>query len=182
MSQSFASADPYPGLKAPHMGDLAGLVPKLITDTREQDPLVFERLPSVRRSLYTGDYSVVGLTEIFAVERKSISDLVGSISSGRERFCRELHRLRGHRFKRLLIIGSRADIEAGNYRSRIKPASVLNTLSAFEIRYEVPVVFAATPELAARLVERWAYYMAREVAKESTELLKAHNKIQKEQS
>lgn len=72
----------------------------------------------------------------------------------RERFARELHRLRGYRFKRLLIIGTREDIAAGRYHSKIAPKAVLATLGAFEIRFDLPVVYAETPETAASLIER----------------------------
>ncbi len=54
--------------------------PTIITDTREQTPLVFEHLPSEhlpseRGSLQSGDYSILGLEHDFAIERKSIPDL-----------------------------------------------------------------------------------------------------------
>jgi DNA excision repair protein ERCC-4 len=77
-------------------------------------------------TLVTGDYSIAGLESLFAVERKSISDLVGCcVGQGRERFERELHRLRGFRFRRLLIIGSEAQILKGEYHSNINPRAVL---------------------------------------------------------
>ena len=44
-----------------------------------------------------------------------------------------------------------------SYHSRIPPKAVLATLAAFEIRYDLPVVFSQTPEEASRLIERWAY-------------------------
>jgi DNA excision repair protein ERCC-4 len=139
--------------------------PVMVIDTREQDPLLFQNLASVRGTLYTGDYSIQGLEELFAIERKSIADLVAcSIGENRERFERELHRLRGFRFKRLLIIGTPfAQIELQRYYSRIAPKAVLATLSAFEIRYHCPVVFAPTAIEAACQVERWALYFAREM-------------------
>jgi hypothetical protein len=99
-------------------------------------------------------HSVRGLEDSFAVERKSIDDLANCcLSAQRERFERELHRLRGYRFKRLLVIGTREDIAAGRYHSRIAPKAVLATLGAFEIRYDLPIVFAATPASAAREIE-----------------------------
>jgi len=42
------------------------------------------------------------------------------MGDNRERFERELHRLRGYRFKRLLMVGSEAEILAGQYHSNIK--------------------------------------------------------------
>jgi len=152
---------PLPALK--HLGELADSLPTVVIDTREQWPLPVQRLPTVRAGLYSGDYGIAGLENVFSVERKSIDDLVGCcVNSNRERFEHELHRLRGYRFKRLLIIGTRAQVERGDYRSKISPASVLGTLAAFEIRYDIPVVFAPTPEEGAHRVETWAWYSARE--------------------
>ncbi|MBU4212491.1 MAG: ERCC4 domain-containing protein [Kiritimatiellae bacterium] len=152
---------PLPALR--HLGDLADRLPTVVIDTREQEPLPIRRLPVIRAGLYSGDYSVAGLEVVFAVERKRIDDLVGCCAgSNRERFEHELHRLRGMKFKRLLIIGTRSEIERGEYRSKITPASVLGTLAAFEIRYDIPVVWASTPDEGAALVERWAWYFARE--------------------
>jgi DNA excision repair protein ERCC-4 len=146
------------------LGNLADRLPVVVIDTREQDPLPIVRLPSIRAGLYTGDYSIAGLESVFAVERKSIADLVACCAaSNRDRFENELHRLRGFRFKRLLVIGTRQEIEAGAYRSTIRPAAVLGTLATFEARYDVPTVFTPTPREGAALVERWGWYMAREV-------------------
>ncbi len=49
--------------------------PTGLIDTREQIPLVFTRLPSATTMLWTGD-SLAGAQDLFAVERKSIPDLV----------------------------------------------------------------------------------------------------------
>jgi ERCC4-type nuclease len=160
-----------PGLRG--LAKLADLRPVILVDSREQSPLVFTRLQAVTGSLYSGDYSICGLEDSFAVERKSIDDLANCcLSSNRERFEHELHRLRGFRFKRLLIIGSREDIAAGHYRSRIAPKAVLATLGAFEIRYDLPVVFAETTESAALQVERWAFWFSREVIANANMLLR----------
>ena len=52
---------------------------------------------------------------------------------------------------------------AHKYRSRISPASILGSLAAWEVRYDIPVVWAATPELVALIVEKWVRYFAREL-------------------
>ncbi|HEX7859129.1 MAG TPA: ERCC4 domain-containing protein [Verrucomicrobiae bacterium] len=108
--------------------------PTIIIDTREQQPLNFRTLPSRRGTLQTGDYSVAGAEELFAVERKSIADLVGCCSGeNRARFERELHRLRGYRFKRLLIVGTETNLTAANYRSAINPSAVMGSLRAWGV-------------------------------------------------
>ena len=146
------------------LAKLADLRPTIVIDTREIEPLIFTRLQSVRSTFYSGDYSILSLEDSFAVERKSLDDIANCcLSSNRDRFEHELHRLRGYQFKRLLIVGSRAEIEAQRYHSRIAPKAVLATLGAFEVRYDLPVVFCSSPEEAATAIERWAFYFSREV-------------------
>ncbi len=159
------------------LGDLADVRPTIVIDSREQTPLTFTRLDSVVGTLQSGDYSFVG-GDSFVIERKSIPDLVSCcVGSNRERFERELHRLRGFKFARLLIVGSRQDIEEHNYRSDVAPKSVLHSLSAFEARYGIAVVFEPCPEAAACLVESWAYWSAREVVGAANELLRSNKQL-----
>lgn len=166
-----ATLPPLPALR--HLGDLADRRPVIVCDTREQAPLPITRLPVIRAGLYSGDYSIAGLESVFSIERKSISDLVGCcVNSNRERFENELHRLRGFRFSRLLIIGARAEIERGEYRSKITPASVLGSLCAWEIRFDIPVVWADTPAAGAALVERWAWYFSRQAVESVNSLFR----------
>lgn len=137
-------------------------LPTIIIDTREQTPLQFGNLPSERSTLATGDYSIKGFEDHFTVERKSIADLVQSVTFERERFERELVRVRGYDFKRLLIVGTMADIEEHRYQSRAEPKAVIASLTAFEVRYGLPVCFCPTPATAALQVERWVLYYVRE--------------------
>jgi len=159
------------------LGKLAELLPIIATDTREREPLKFTRLPSVKRPLFTGDYSILGLEDSFAIERKSIDDLVGCcMNSNRDRFEHELHRLRGYRFKRLLVVCSREDIGEGRYHSKISPKAVLATLGAFEIKFDLPIVFIETPEAAALLFERWVWWFSKEVVENANDLLRGCEK------
>ncbi len=157
------------------LGNLADLSPMVVIDTREQTPLPFARLATVQDTLQTGDYSFRGGERIFAVERKSIADLVGCCAGdNRDRFFRELHRLRGFRFKRLLVVGERSQIEAGDFRGHTRPAAILATLGTLEARFDVPVVFDPSPESAARRIESWAYYVAREVVQDANTMARAN--------
>lgn len=144
--------------------------PTITIDTREQTPLPFSHFPTESATLYTGDYSAKGIEQSFSVERKSLADLVGSVTHDRDRFTRELERMRGYSFRRLLVIGNRCEIEQHAYRSRASPAAILASLWTFEVRYGVPVVFAATPEEGADTVELWAFYALRERLKEAATL------------
>jgi ERCC4-type nuclease len=136
----------------------------IVIDTREQRPLDFSHLPGVtvsQGSLLSGDYSIPGLEEHFAVERKSLDDLAGSLTSDRDRFRRELHRLRGFSFARLLVEGDISVIEAHRYRSKASPRSILASLSAFEVEFNVPVVFIRDRQAAATWLARSAWYFLR---------------------
>lgn len=137
--------------------------PVVVVDTREQTPLPIRRFPTMRDGLESGDYSFAGGEQHFAIERKTVDDLVSCCGGeNRGRFERELHRLRGFAFSRLLVIGNREQIAAGEYRGRMNPSSVIGSLNTWEIRYRVPVVFAPDPEAGARLVEDWVWWFARE--------------------
>ena len=156
----------------PVRNSITAIMPTIIVDTREQTPLVFQSLPFRTATLTQGDYSVAGLEADFAIERKSISDLVGSLTSGRERFMREIDRLRGCPFARLLIVGTEHDIASHRYRSNASPKAIINSLHAIESR-GLPVGFADTPAKAAALVERWAWWRCRAVLNIGNELIKA---------
>ncbi len=156
-----ATESPLAGLKV--FG--VEIMPTVIVDTREQTPLMFTRLQSVTGTLATGDYSVLGLERDVAIERKSIPDLIGSITRERDRFMREVDRLRSYPFARLLVIGSEETLWRGGTRfTQANPKAILHSLYAIEAR-GLPVVFAPTPEAGALLVERWAWWKARESAK-----------------
>ena len=142
--------------------------PTIIVDTREQTPLSFTQLPSIVDTLYSGDYSVQGAERLFAVERKTLDDLATSCThSRRSTFEHELLRLRGHRFRRFLIIGSEEEVLAQRYRSNILPKALLGSLYSFEMRYDLPVVWTADPDSAAELIERWAQRFVTEITKVS---------------
>ena len=145
--------------------NLALDLPELVVDTREQTPLEFRNIPADTGTLYTGDYSIRGFEDDFAIERKTISDLVASLTRDRDRFMRELLRLRGCAFRRLLIVGSVQDIEKGNYRSKASPRSIMASLSAIEARFYLPILFEETEDRAALRVERLAFWSWREHAK-----------------
>ena len=72
-----------------------------LIDTREQTPVTLEYKPSCvlkseKVGLYTGDYSIKGLENHVAIERKSLADLMGCIGTQRERFEKEIIRLKGY--------------------------------------------------------------------------------------
>jgi hypothetical protein len=94
--------------------------------------------------LDTGDYSLAGLTDRVAVERKSLPDLVGCLSQSRERFERELHRAAALDAFAVVVEAAWADLAAGKYRSHMNPHSACQSVLAFTCRYRVPFLFAGS--------------------------------------
>ena len=144
--------------------------PVIVVDSREQCPWQFENLPSEPGSLATGDYSVRGLEHLIAVERKSLDDLLSCVGIHRDRFRRELQRLKAYRFRALIIEASHADLEAGQWRSQLKPSHVLGSLSAWMAQFDLPIWLAGDHEAAARYAERYLFQAARRVAAENAAL------------
>ncbi|MBI2945177.1 MAG: ERCC4 domain-containing protein [Candidatus Wallbacteria bacterium] len=124
-----------------------------VIDTREQCPLA---LPgAVRGTLRAGDYSLLGFERFIAIERKSLSDLYGTLGGGRERFTLELERLRAVPFRALVIEGALSDIlHSPPEHSAIHPSAIVGSLAAWAWRYGLPVWFAGNAADAAVLVER----------------------------
>ena len=147
------------------MGNTIPPLPKVLIDTREQKPLRFTHLAAEPATLHTGDYSVRGLEEFFAVERKSLADLAGSLTRERDRFMREMHRLRGYPCGYLLVIGDDMELSRLIKQGRLKLHQVEHSLRAIQSRYGVHVERAYTEEHAARLVETWAFCAWRESMK-----------------
>ena len=127
----------------------------IVVDTREQEPLSFDpAIASVeRRALPAGDYSLVGLEERVAVERKSLDDLVSTVIRGRQRFARELERLQGYDAACVVVEANLADVHAGRYRSGAHPASVLGAVMSIIVDAGIPVFFCSDRQIACRFVE-----------------------------
>jgi ERCC4-type nuclease len=96
--------------------------PIALVDSREQMPLfLFENHPNwfcgeQLVALKAGDYSVEGMEDILALERKSMADAIGSTMAGRERFIRSCARLGKFRWKAILIEASYEDMKTPYHR------------------------------------------------------------------
>ena len=125
---------------------------KIIIDTREQEPVTFrhEKMNATTAlgTLAVGDYSLAGLEDKVAVERKSLSDLVMCLGRERERFEREL--ARGAALDAFAVVceGSWLELAQGEYRSRLNPHAACQSVLAFAGRYRVPFLFAGSRSAA----------------------------------
>ena len=125
---------------------------KLIIDSREQDPLEFIGESEVG-TLSTGDYSLKGFEDYIAIERKSLPDLLGSITSGRDRFERELSRSRGLEYFAIVVESDFSDISKGNFKSKMSVTSAVASILAFSVRYKLPIFFCQDRQQASQIVE-----------------------------
>ena len=141
--------------------------PIVVVDRREQCPWKFSNLPSEPGTLDTGDYSIKSLEHLVSIERKSLDDLLSCVGIHRDRFQRELQRLKSYRFRALIIEASHADLEAGEWRSQVKPSAVLGSLASWQAQFGLPIWLAGTHEAGAEYCERYLFQCARLVAREN---------------
>lgn len=142
-----------------------------LVDTREQLPFALEPLRVQDHTLQTGDYSILGMENLVAVERKSLADLVSCVGPNRDRFQRELERLAAFPHRLLAVEGSWEQIRAGDWRSNIKPASVEGSLYAWMADFQLPVLLQPRPELE-KAVARWLYICYRRRYRDLRKLLR----------
>jgi len=154
----------------------AELKPEMVTcvvDTREQCPLDLSPLMSIRGTLNTGDYSVLGLESVVSVERKSLVDLLGCVGGDRERFEKEIIRMLAYPCRALVVEATWTELEAGKWNSKITPAQALGSVLGW-ICNGVPVIMAGDHERAGRYVSRLLFTAARRRYRECRELVAAH--------
>lgn len=137
----------------------------MIIDTREQLPLALKPFRTVVKTLPTGDYSVAGLEEVVAVERKSLPDLLGCIGQHRERFVRELQRLRAYRFAAVVVEASWDMLELGMWRSQVRPQAVIGSVLAWSGRY-CPFILVGSRKGAEKAATGFLWHAARQCHRE----------------
>lgn len=121
---------------------------KVVIDTREQAPFHFLNcdpwsiVPTVEQALPTGDYSIAGHESSVTIERKSISDFLGSISADRDRFEREFERMAEMKFAAVAIEGQLSDVLVhARENTRLLGRSITGTVNSWSVRYGVHFVF-----------------------------------------
>jgi len=129
---------------------------EIIVDAHETYAYHFagQQVRTVTRALPCGDYAVAGSGKLIAsVERKSLTDLVSSLTSGRLRFA----------LGELATLPRAAVVVEDRYSQvftleRVRPALVADGLAELQVRWPaIPIVFCETRKLA----EEWTYrYLA----------------------
>jgi hypothetical protein len=140
-----------PTARAAKLADL-----EIVVDAHERYAYHFtgQQVRTVTRALPCGDYAVTLAGKLVAsVERKSLSDLVSSLTSGRLRFA----------LAELAALPRAALVVEDRYSQvysleRVRPAVVADGLAELQIRWpSIPIVFCENRKLA----EEWTYrYLA----------------------
>lgn len=132
----------------------------LVIDTREQAPLDLAPFRAELGTLDTGDYSVMGLEHVVAVERKSLPDLVQCVGRERERFERELQRLLAYPHRAVVVEATWADLAAGEWRGMVAPKAVWGSVTSWTAR-GIPFLLAGDRAGAADAVKALLWHAAR---------------------
>jgi ERCC4-type nuclease len=132
----------------------------IIIDTREQEGYSFDpRLAAtVRRALPAGDYSVAGLENTVAVERKTLDDFVSTVIHSRQRFRNELRKLAGYRAACVVVEGGVLDVLLHRYRGDAHPNAVIGSSLSIILDFRIPVFFCSNRQAACQFVQ--AYLLA----------------------
>lgn len=129
---------------------------KIIIDTRERKPLVLTEVQTVVKKLDFGDYACIledGYIIPVVFERKSVTDLFGTLSNGYDRFKHEIMRCQDQRAKMVLIIeGSLSKVAKGIKHSQRDPASLLAQVFTLFVKYGIFPVFCKNPEEASQFI------------------------------
>ena len=140
-----------PNVGLPRSRSAAGPL-TIVVDSYERYPWRFsqQQAQTVRRALPAGDYAVeVEGRVVAAVERKTLADLVASLTSGKLRYA----------LADLASLPRAAVVVEDRYSSvfrleRIRPAVVADGLAEAQVRFPtVPIVFCETRPLA----QEWTY-------------------------
>ncbi len=128
----------------------------ITVDTREHYPYQFRNrsVITTRGALSCGDYGIYREDELYAaVERKTLDDLIGSLSNSRLRYA----------IGQLATLAHAAVVVEARYSAILqstfmRPALIFDAIADYALRWpEVPVVFCENRKLA----EEWTYrYLA----------------------
>jgi ERCC4-type nuclease len=139
-----------------------------IQDSREKAPLDLSPLNVVVGTLQTADYSVKGLEQSVAIERKSLPDFLGCVGRERERFEKEIQRLLAYETRAIVVEATWNELEAGlwlsgthyKWRSKITSSQAVGSALGWIAR-GVPVIMATNHERCSSFVARLLFTAAR---------------------
>ena len=135
----------------------------ILVDTRERRPLRFT-LPTTKRKLETGDYSLAGFSGAMTVELKRYSDYTSCLSTSArwKKFTKfQLTRLATFEYALLLIIGYLG--KDTNRWSSCKPSTIINRTSFILAKFKIPIVFVPNDKVAGEVIEEYLLACSKEI-------------------
>ena len=135
----------------------------ILCDSREQRCLDFSSFPAVTATkvvkLEFGDYAcefegkLAGMKAPMHVERKSLSDCWGTMTTGYTRFRREIDRAKASNMKLVLAIeATYEDVLNGFERSEFTGDSMVKKLATLWAKYGLETWYSGSRKLMARLI------------------------------
>lgn len=129
----------------------------IIVDTREQTPWEFDNYTTANQKLDTGDYSIQGLENVFAIERKrTVSEIANNITESR--FKDVLERLQKFQHKFILLeftLNNVLDYPIGStvpkrmwHTLKITSKYILKYLTEINIKYGIHTIYCGNRENA----------------------------------
>lgn len=116
----------------------------IIVDTREQKPLFKNQV--INKKLDTGDYSIEGYEDKIAIERKSPTDLYGTLTHGHERFKKELQRSQTLEYFVIIVDASYTSIIdkefEGSEHIKTPGEIIIKIIHTIQIKYKINIIFS----------------------------------------
>lgn len=129
---------------------------RIVVDSREKNPLWTNPNKVIVKGLSTGDYSIEGLEDEIAIERKDASDLFGTLTSGHKRFKKELERAEKLQYFGVVIEGNYTSILNkdfdGSWNIKVKGFVVTSILFTIHVKYKVPFFFCNDRHESKRVI------------------------------
>lgn len=134
----------------------------IIVDTREQQPWTFDNYVVANKKLDTGDYSIEGLQDIFAIERKkSINEIANNIIE--PRFKDVIARMSQLKYSFFLLefgitdvlnypIGSNLPKKLWD-KIKITPPFIMKHILDWQLKYNIKVLFCNNASNAEQVAE-----------------------------
>lgn len=124
--------------------------PIVLVDTREQRPFSFQRFPNWIAgervvTLKVADYGIEGMESLLALERKSLNDLIITLTQERARFFAMCEKMMSYRWRALIIEATYEDIKSpySSGFTNAHPNGISGTVDALEAKFGIPVIYTS---------------------------------------
>jgi ERCC4-type nuclease len=146
----------------------------IIVDTREQQPWSFDNYTTANQKLDTGDYSIKGMENLLAIERKkSVSEFANNITESR--FKDVVSRLSQLKYSFLLFefeledvliypVGSNVPKKMWD-KIKISPSFIIKHLLELQMYHNIKIIFCGDSDNAEKMathILKKVYYLERE--------------------